>query len=114
MTGRQPHDLVFGPYGLEAPLNHPGDTRLRAQAGDGVDPRGVVAAVPTAQTDREFCHAHAGMSAWMGQHYRCNTRRNGAERYVFETGGMKECELERRSTHTIQDGLNSRVLGRND
>ena len=49
----------------EAPLNHPGDTRLRGQAGDGVNPRGAVAAVPTTQADREFCHAHQGMGAWM-------------------------------------------------
>ena len=32
----------------EAPLHHPGDKRLRAQAGDGVDPRGAVAAAPKA------------------------------------------------------------------
>ena len=52
----------------EAPSNYPGDKCLRAQAGDGVDPRGAVAAVPTAQADREFGHAHAGMGAWVGQH----------------------------------------------
>ena len=52
----------------EAPSHHPGDTRVRAQAGDGVDPRRSAAAVPTAQADREFCHAHAGMGAWMGQY----------------------------------------------
>ena len=52
----------------EAPSHHPGDTCVRAQAGDGVDPRRSAAAVPTAQADREFCHAHAGMGAWMGQH----------------------------------------------
>ena len=34
----------------------------------GVDPRRSAAAVPTAQADREFCHAHAGMGAWMGQY----------------------------------------------
>ena len=51
----------------EAPLNHSGDKRLLGQAGDGVDPRGAVSAVPTAQADRECCHAHAGMGAWMGQ-----------------------------------------------
>ena len=37
----------------EAPLNHPGDKRLLGQASDGVDPRGAVAAIPTAQADRE-------------------------------------------------------------
>ena len=52
----------------EAPSNHSGDTRLRALASGGVDPRGSVAAVLTAQADREFGHAHAGMGAWMGQH----------------------------------------------
>ena len=52
----------------EAPLNHPCDKRLLGQAGDGIDPRGAVAAVPTAQVEREFSHAHAGMGAWMGQH----------------------------------------------
>ena len=49
----------------EAPLNHPGDTRLLGQAGDGGDPRGAVAAVTTAQAEREFGHAHAGMRVWM-------------------------------------------------
>ena len=52
----------------EAPSDRPGDTRVRAQAGDGVDPRDAVAVVPTAQADRECCHAHAGMGAWIGQH----------------------------------------------
>ena len=52
----------------EAPLNHPGDTRLRAQAGDGVDPHGSVAAVPTAQAERECCQTRAGMGAGMGQY----------------------------------------------
>ena len=52
----------------EAPSHHPGDTRLRGQAGDGVDPRGAVAAVPTAQAEREFCQTHAGMGAGMRQH----------------------------------------------
>ena len=52
----------------EAPSDHPGDPRVRAQASDGVDPRGAVAIVPTAQADRECCHGHAGMGAWMGRH----------------------------------------------
>ena len=52
----------------ESPSNHAGDKRLRGQAGDGVDPRGAVAAVTTAQAEREFCHAHVGMGAWVGQH----------------------------------------------
>ena len=52
----------------EAPSHHPGDKRLLGHAGDGVDPRGSAAAVPTTQADREFCHEHAGMGAWMGQH----------------------------------------------
>ena len=51
-----------------AESHHPGDTCLRAQAGDGVDPRGSVAAVPTAKADRECCQTHAGMGAWMGQY----------------------------------------------
>ena len=37
-----------------------GPRRVRAPAGDGVDPRGSVAAVPTAQADRECCSAHGG------------------------------------------------------
>ncbi len=49
--------------------NHPGDKRLLGQTGDGVDPRGAVAAVATAQAEREFCHAHVGMGAWVGQHF---------------------------------------------
>ena len=52
----------------EVPSNHPGAARLRAPVGDGVDPRGSVAAVPTAQADRECCQTHPGMRAWMGQH----------------------------------------------
>ena len=36
--------------------------------GRRIDPRGAVAAVPTAQVEREFGHAHTGMGAWMGQH----------------------------------------------
>ena len=52
----------------EAPSDHPGDKRPLGQAGDGGDPLGAVAAVPTAQADREFGHAHAGMGAWMGQY----------------------------------------------
>ena len=40
----------------QAPLDHPSDKQLLAQAGDWVDPRGSVVAVPT---------AHAGMGAWM-------------------------------------------------
>ena len=51
------------------PSHHPGDKRLLGQAGDGVDPRGAVAAVPTAQVGREFGHAHVGMGAWMGQNF---------------------------------------------
>ena len=51
----------------EGPLGHPGDKCLRGQAGDGVDPRGAVAAVPTAQAEREFSDAHAGMGAGKGQ-----------------------------------------------
>ena len=30
--------------------------------------RGAVAAGPTAWADRESCHAHVGMGAWVGQH----------------------------------------------
>ena len=52
----------------EAPSHHPDDTRLLGQAADGVDPRGSVSAVPTAQAERECCHPHARMGAWMGQH----------------------------------------------
>ena len=40
----------------------------RAKASDGVDPRGAVATVPTAQAEREVGHAHMGMGAWVGQH----------------------------------------------
>ena len=50
----------------ETPSNYPDDKRLRVQAGDGVDPRGAVAAVPTAQPDRECCQTHVGMCAGMG------------------------------------------------
>ena len=53
----------------EASSNHACDKRLLGQAGDGVDPRGAVAAVPTAQAEREFCHAHVGMGAWVGQYF---------------------------------------------
>ena len=42
---------------------------MRAQAGNGVDPRGAVAVVPTAQADRECCHAHARMRAGVGQYF---------------------------------------------
>ena len=37
-------------------------------SGDGVDPRGAVAAVPTAQAEREFGHSHAGMGCVLELH----------------------------------------------
>ena len=50
----------------EAPSNHSGDKRLLGQAGDGVDPRGAVAAVSTAQADRECCPNACGDGCWDG------------------------------------------------
>ena len=79
----------------DAPSHHPGDTRVRAQAGDGVDPRGAVAAVPTAQADRERCHAHAGMGAWMGQHL-------GGVHACLTTAGVARRDTEVRELHPSQ------------
>ena len=81
----------------EAPSHHPGDTRVRAQAGDGVDPRRSAAAVATAQADREFCHAHAGMGAWMSQHL-------GGVHACLTTAGVA-----RRDEHKALGGLIQRI-----
>ena len=81
----------------EAPLNHPGDTRLRAQAGDGVDPHGSVAAVPTAQAERECCQTRAGMGAWMGQYL-------DRVPACLTTAGVA-----RRDEHQALDGLIQRI-----
>ena len=63
---QNPHVRICGGPGSATTLvyptsNHPGDKRLLGQTGDGVDPRGAVAAVATAQAEREFGHAHVGM-----------------------------------------------------
>ena len=79
----------------DASSHHACDKRLRGQAGDGVDPRGAVAAVPTAQAEREFCHAHVGMGAWVGQHlggvHACLTTAGAARR--------DETSMHRRRSH---------------
>ena len=65
----------------EPPSNHAGDKRLRGQAGDGVDPRGAVAAVTTAQAEREFCHAHVGDGCVGGSAPRRDPRVSDDRRY---------------------------------
>ena len=78
----------------EAPSHHPGDQRPLGQADDGVDPRGAVVPVPTAQADRECGHAHERMDAWMDQ---------------YRGGGMSACNEEGYLQRTLES-INPTVL----